>query len=288
MNNMRDSGPPPKIIIFGTGFVAQAYARALYYLGFYPTMVSRSWCDYSDRKVVRLILASQGYTHAINASGYTGKTVDDCELNRDESLDANRVTPVMLAEECKRQAIGFIQISTGCMFMGGPFHEEDYPNFLDNVYQQDKRDAELHMPAMSWIFRVRMPFSQFEHPRNWLCKLRAYPKIIDGLNSATWIDEFAIRSWQLVNKAPPGIYHAAQPDPVRTFDVATMCLHTMKEPMNEGELARFYKTHVHRSEAVLDCSKFEKAYGAKGTPTMKAIEYCLANMGKRWDFNPIA
>ena len=58
--------------------------------------------------------------------------------------------------------------------------------------------------------------------------------------------------------------------------------------MTQEELNNFHKSHVHRSEAVLDCSKFEKAYGAKGTPTIKAIEYCLANMGKRWNFNPIA
>jgi dTDP-4-dehydrorhamnose reductase len=286
---MSHQDTPPKVIIFGTGFVAQAYARALSYLGFYPQMASRSFWDYTKRKEVQFFLASRGFTHAINASGYTGRTVDDCETNQVESRLANYDTALMLAEECQRQCIGFIHISTGCMFMGaGPFKEEDQPNFLENVYQIDKRDAELHMPSSAWIFRIRMPFSQFHDPRNWLCKLMAYDRIIDGLNSATWIDEFAIRSWQLANKAPAGIYHAVQPDPVRTLDVARMCLYSLKAPMSEDELRRFHKTHVRRSEAVLDCSKFEGAYGAKGTPTMSAIKYCLANMGKGWNFDPNA
>lgn len=287
-----DANQPPKIIIFGTGFVAQAYLRALHYLGFRPTVISRAWLDYSDRKEVRFLLASAGYTHAINCSGFTGGSVDDVEKDEGQSILANCLTPIMLYEECRRQMLGFIHISTGCMFDGeGPFSEEDKPNFLTNVYQATKRDAEIYTPD-AWIFRIRMPFSHFPHPRNWLTKLGNYSRIIDGLNSATWIDEFAIRSWQLVNKAPTGIYHACQPEPVKTLLVAARLweagLWEFPIEMSHGDLDEFHKTHVRRSAAVLSSKKFEDAYGAKGTPTMSAINYCIANYGKGWKYNPLA
>jgi len=263
-----------KMVIIGTGYVGSAYARCLHYLGYHPLILSRSWLDYTDSHELEFVLKNYQPDVVINCSGYTGNTVDDCETNPLECYDSNLVLPYNIALACK---FPMIHISTGCAFYGGPFKEDDAPNFLETTYGITKINAEKEIQNIKddcWIFRIRMPFSHIPHQRNWLTKLKNYDLILDGLNSVTWIDEFAMRSWQLWQKAPPGIYHAAQLNPVRTIDVARM----LKRNVKEYDPSEFLKNHVPRSAAVLDCSKFEQAYGTQFTDTMCALRWCLGQM----------
>lgn len=267
-----------KVVIIGTGFVAQAYLRCLHYLGYHPLVLSRSWLNYTDPEELEFTFRSYQPDVVINCAGYTGETVDDCEGNL-ECYDANLVLPYNIALACNGLGLcPMIHISTGCVFNGsGQFTEEDCPNFLKTAYGVTKLNAEQEIENIKedcWIFRIRMPFSHISHRRNWLTKLMKYDQILDGLNSVTWIDEFAMRSWQLWQKAPPGTYHATQRNPVRTLDVARM----LKPDVKEYDPVEFLKNHVQRSAAVLDCTKFEKAYGTEFTDTMVALRWCLQNM----------
>jgi dTDP-4-dehydrorhamnose reductase len=271
-----------KVVVIGTGFVAQAYLRCLHYLGFYPLVLSRSWLNYTDPWELEFCLKHYKPDMVINCAGYTGDTVDDCEQNKHDCYHANVTLPNNIAIICGRLAAPLIHISSGCIFNGaGPFTELDNPNFWkftgDPFYVYCKGHAEsmvMEACPRSWLFRIRMPFSHIQHKRNWLCKLMKYDKILDGLNSVTWIDEFAMRSWQLSQKSPPGIYHAAQLNPVRTLDVAKL----LKPNVTEYDPAEFLKTHVQRSAAVLDCTKFEKAYGTQFTDTMTALRCCIEKL----------
>lgn len=273
-----------KVAVIGTGFVAQAYLRCLHYLGYHPLVLSRSWIDYTAYGVYggeALKFCLKGYQPdvVINCAGFTGKTVDDCEINFDVCKIVNDTLPYRILDVVKQiPGCRLIHISTGCMFNGsGPFTELDKPNFLQSVYAKTKRDGErwLNFPEESWIFRIRMPFSHVPHRRNWLCKLQQYDHILDGLNSVTWIDEFAMRSWQICQKAPPGIYHSTQKNPVRTIDVAWM----LKPDVKEYHPVDFIKTHIPRSAAVLDSSKFEQAYGTEFTDSGVALRWCIDNLG---------
>lgn len=273
-----------RIIVIGTGFVAQAYLRCLHYLGYHPLVLSRSWLDYTDPHELWFVLFSYKPDVVINCAGYTGDTVDDCEKNQDECFIANAELPEDIAGVCSGIGCDMIHVSSGCIFDGaGPFDESHEENFGTNWYQMSKlfgEDAvEERCPHHHWIFRIRMPFSHIPHKRNWLTKLQNYDMILDGLNSVTWIDEFAMRSFQLWQKAPPGIYHAAQRNPVRTLDVARM----LKPDAREYDPVEFLKTHVQRSAAVLDSSKFEKAYGTEFTDSMVALRWCVSQM----KFDPI-
>lgn len=262
-----------KPMIIGTGFVAQAYMRCLHYLGFHPSLLSRAWVNYTDPMMLRYAITSCNPDVVINCAGYTGDTVDDCENNRDECVDANSVLVETIASECHGRK--FVHISSGCIFNGvGPFSENDPPNFTSGWYQQCKLAGEKAAGRDAWIFRIRMPFSHIPHRRNWLCKLMKYERILDGLNSVTWIDEFAMRSWQLVEKSPPGIYHTAQRNPVRTMDIARM----LKPDAAEYDPSEFIKNRIPRSGAVLDSSKFEKSYGTEFTDTMVALRWCVSNL----------
>lgn len=266
-----------RVIIIGTGYVGSAYARCLHYLGFHPLILSRSWLDYTDPHELNFVLRSCHPDCVINCAGYTGRTVDDCEVNKQECYDSNVTLAKNIADACARIKCPLLHLSSGCIFNGdGPFTEEDEPNFIGKgnpFYTDCKRQAEKEVMKWeaSWIFRIRMPFNQVNHPRNWLCKLRGYDKILDGLNSVTFLDEFCMRSWQLIWKASPGIYHAAYSTPVSTLQVARM----MKPDAGPFNLHEFLKGHIRRSETVLDCAKFEKAYGCSFGDPMAAIRWCL-------------
>lgn len=266
-----------KVVVIGTGFVAQAYLRCLHYLGYHPLVLSRAWLDYTNPEVLEFTLKSYQPDVVINCAGYTGDTVDDCEKSK-ESWMANAILPNQISQITETLGINLIHISTGCMFYGdGPFSELDAPNFPDNSYQVHKWFSErwlVERVKKFWAFRIRMPFSHIPHKRNWLTKLMKYDQILDGINSVTWIDEFAMRSWQLWQKAPPGIYHATQKNSVRTLDVARM----LKPDVKQYDPVEFLKNHVQRSAAVLDCTKFEKAYGTEFTDTWVALRWCIQNM----------
>lgn len=271
-----------RTLVLGTGYVGSAYLRALHFLGLRPMAQSRSWLDYTDPSQLAHLLDIQKPQLVINAAGYTGNTVDDCETNKEECYSANVSLVRNLGEACKKLDISLFHISSGCIFDGcGPFIEDSVPNNLSQFYAQCKIHAEMELAttgARAWVFRIRMPFGPSVHRRSWLCKLAGYDRILDGLNSVTFLDEFAMRSYQLVQKADPGIYHAACSTPVRTEQVARMLFDAgvrskACELFSPADFAA--AGHVHRSSAVLDVTKFEKAYGAPFGDPMVALRWCI-------------
>lgn len=257
--------------------------------------LSRAWLDYTDVDELENIVRAHRSHLVINAAGYTGRTVDDCEINKQECYDANVVLPRTIATVCKKLSVPMLHVSSGCIFTGaGPFSEQDTPNNVSPFYPQCKINAEREISQvgpMVWIFRIRMPFNWHNNPRNWLTKLIKYPKILDGLNSVTFLDEFAIRSYHLVQKAAPGIYHAACSVPIRTAFVARMLLDAgiRKDPVELFPPDSFLAAgHVPRSEAVLDVRKFEAAYGATFGDPIPSIRWCMQNFGVANFREPVA
>ena len=213
---------------------------------------------------------------------YVGKTVDDCEGHKEECYAANVVLVRNLGTLCRELDISLFHISSGCIFDGpGPFGEEAKPNNVGQFYAQCKIHAEVELAgtgARAWVFRIRMPFNGRVHPRNLLCKLASYDRILEGLNSITFLDEFAMRSYHLAQRAGPGVYHASCSTPVRTAQVARMLFDAgvRVKPVELFYPEAFRKAgHVHRSAAVLDVSKFEQAYGAPFGDPLVALRWSI-------------
>lgn len=271
-----------KIIILGSGFLSSAYQFALTRLGYAPVVLSRAHSNYCDPKILRPILEEQKPDILLNCAGFVGRTVDDCEIWKDQCFRANAQLPFDVAVICADLKIPMIHLSSGCIFHGpGPFKETDAPN-PQSYYAEAKLLAEEKLSELEgarWIFRIRVPFSHTPSPRNLITKLIAYPKILESLNSCTWADQFAMRSWQLAWKAPPGIYHATCPGPVSIVAVAEMLKSKgLRGPFEVWNEKEFLKAHVQRSAAVLDNSKFGKAYGEASTDAMGALEWCADQM----------
>lgn len=280
-----------RIVVLGTGFVGSAYARTLHFLGMNPIMLSRQWFNYADMSQLRSLFSCSRVQLVINAAGYTGRTVDDCEENKDECYAANVILPRTLAHLCKSTGVPLIHISSGCIFNGpGPWTEhwteEDRPNHFGQFYAECKMEAEqdiLTSGAHAWLFRIRMPFSYMWHSRNWLVKLIHYPSILDGQNSVTFLEEFCMRSYLVAQKGEPGVYHAAYPTPVSTLAVAQLLYDRglRRLPVQPYNAQRFLHQHVSRSQAILSAGKFEAAAGAAFGDPWAALRWCIDRLKER-------
>lgn len=278
-----EGGESMKVVVIGTGFVAQAYIRSLIWSGYYPFVMSRRWIDYYNAEQLSTSLKLYDPVLVINCAGYTGETIDDCERDSGQCIDANLRLSITVAEVCGKLGVKLIHISSGCIFEGNnSWAECDVPNNLSNCYTICKFSAELEVRSLcpeSWIFRIRMPYNHIPHPRNWLCKLAKYERILPGLNSATFLDEFTGRSFDLVmnKEADPGVYHAAYRSPVDTLHVARMLFDAglKSSPVVTYPVDEFLANHVPRSNATLDSSKFEKAYGTPFGDPYCAIRWCI-------------
>jgi dTDP-4-dehydrorhamnose reductase len=87
-------------------------------------------------------------SHVFNAAGVTGRpNVDWCESHKVDTIRANVVGTLTLADVCKQHNLLLVNYGTGCIFeydedhplgSGIGFKEEDTPNFFGSYYSRTK------------------------------------------------------------------------------------------------------------------------------------------------------
>ena len=90
-------------------------------------------------------------THVLNAAGVTGRpNVDWCETHKVETIRANVIGCLTLADVCNQRGIHMTYYGTGCIFhyddkfpqgSGKGFMESDTPNFTGSYYSYTKVGA---------------------------------------------------------------------------------------------------------------------------------------------------
>lgn len=136
-----------------------------------------------NRESVEAEIEKYKPTHVLNAAGVTGRpNVDWCEDNKQETIRANVLGTLTVADICAQKGVYHLLYATGCIFeyddqhpMGGPgFTEEDQPNFHASFYSHTKavvEDLLRHYPTTCTL-RVRMPISDDLSHRNFVTKVR--------------------------------------------------------------------------------------------------------------------
>ena len=135
----------PHLMIAGNGALGQAFARICQQRGLAFRLVPRRELDIVDGKAVSQILESDRPWAVINAAGYAhiDPAEQQCELCRRE----NTTGPMVLANECSRQAIPLVMFSSSQVFDGlqrRPYQESDPVGPL-NVFGRCKAEAELQV-----------------------------------------------------------------------------------------------------------------------------------------------
>lgn len=280
-------------LLGASGFIGSAFTARMRIRGieFFP--LSRAVLDYYQPDALRDWLSENPCEFLINCAGYAGKpNVDACEQHKAECLLANAVLPGVIAEACRDAGIAWGHVSSGCIFQGdGPggrgFREDDSPNFCFrspacSFYSGSKALGEEVIGDLSncYVWRVRMPFSNRNMPRNYLSKVLLYDRLLDVRNSLSDIDEFVdacLDSW--LNRIPTGIYHVTNGGSLTTREIVAIVQEVLK-PKKEFHFFRDESEFMSqaaktpRSCCVLDNSRALQA-GLRLSPVEHAIRRAL-------------
>lgn len=284
------------IILFGSkGYVGSEFVRQLNEkklpVFFWPNSHKTTFQDlenWYDDAGLPMIGA------AINAAGYTGKpNVDACEINKEATIHGNIVFPQILTDWCMLNDIPLGHVSSGCIYQGkksdgSGFTEEDEPNFSwaqnnCSFYSGTKALGEKVVSKWekNYIWRLRIPFDEYDGPRNYISKMLKYQRLMSAENSISHKAEFVSACIESITKQIPyGTYNVTNTGYITTELLIKKLENTLAkdkkfELISEEELhSTVVKTP--RSSCVLDNSKLLNA-GIKMRSADEALNSCLAN-----------
>lgn len=309
------------LLLGGSGYIGQAFARELERRQWPFVSLSRRELDYPRFDLLLEFLKTKKPELVINAAGYTGKpNVDACETARADTLAGNTLLPQTIAHACAVLGIPWGHVSSGCIFAGAKvtlggrtraekdltrpelrsivekspelihgFTEADTPNFSFrdlpcSFYSGTKALGEEAIAGIghSYLWRLRIPFDEFDNARNYLSKVQRYAKVYDNVNSISHRGDYArvcLDLWQ--RRAAFGIYNVTNPGFITTRQVIELVQKILK-PAKRFEFwandEEFYRTAAKtpRSNCVMDVSKLLAA-GVNIRPVTEALEYSLRN-----------
>ena len=307
------------LLLGASGYIGQAFARELQRRKWPFQPRSRKEVDYGRFEVLLEFLRKNKPEFLVNAAGYTGKpNVDACEAAKADTLLGNTLLPQTIAQACAAAGVPWGHVSSGCIFSGAKvtlngltrpqkdltrpdlrsraeqspgaihgFTETDPPNFTFrdppcSFYSGTKALGEEVIAGVgqSYIWRLRIPFDEFDSARNYLSKVQRYQKVYDNVNSISHRGDFVAACLDLwERRAPFGTYNVTNPGFVTTRQVVGLIQKCLK-PAKKFEFwsgdEEFYKVAAKtpRSNCVLDVSRLLAA-GVKIRPVEEALEDSL-------------
>jgi len=206
-----------KILLVGRGWIGHKVYLELIKRGHMVTMASHVTASY--------ILERSGYDWVINAAGVTGSpNVDACELDKFTTYNGNVLYPIGLYESCKSKGVRLSHFSSGCIYQGEITSVDADPNFFGSTYSISKGISDTYLKDKAQVYRIRMPFTAFNEPKNFLTKVIKYAttgKLIEGgLNSLTYLDDAITVACDLIEEgAPDGPYNLVNSGAVTMEDI---------------------------------------------------------------------
>ncbi len=314
------------LLLGASGYVGEAFAGELRKRGCDYIPLSRKMINYTQFHVLYDYMRQTKPAFVINAAGLPGKpNVDMCEIARGETLFANTILPQTIARVCLMRGTPWGHVSSGGIYRGAKvaedgewliepdlnrpeirrllvehpervrgFTELDEPNFSFlcppcNFYSGSKASAEQAIQDVGrcYIWRPGVPFSERDHPRNFLSKIQRYPKVHDYVNSFSNLEDFVracLDLWE--SRAPFGTYNVANSGVLATRDVVRLIQRLLRPERNfefwrdDEEFYRF-GAKAPRSSCLLDCSKLVAA-GIQMRRADEALEDSLRNWRPAW------
>jgi dTDP-4-dehydrorhamnose reductase len=310
------------LLLGASGYIGQAFALELQRRGQKFVPLARRQTDYVRFDVLLEFLRVNRPAYVINAAGFTGKpNVDACEIARADTLAGNTLLPQTIAQACAATGTPWGHVSSGCIYSGAKvlvngqvhaeknltrpelralvekspaavhgFTETDTPNFSFrdgpcSFYSGTKALGEEAIAGLgqSYIWRLRIPFDEFDGARNYLSKVQRYSKVYDNVNSISHRADFVkacLDTWEL--RVPFGIYNVTNPGFVTTRHVVEQIekiLKTVKKFEFWASDEEFYKVAAKtpRSNCVMDTTKLLAA-GVK----IRGVEEALEDSLKSW------
>lgn len=228
-------------------------------------------------------------SHVLNAAGVTGRpNIDWCEDHRLDVVRSNVLGCLTLADVCWEHGVHMTYFGTGCIYSsdyttqnntaGTGFTEEDPPNFDGSYYAKTKIMVEqlLREYPHVLILRIRMPIvADTEHPRNFITKIKTYPKVVNIPNSMTVLPELLPVALYLAQHQHTGVFNLTNPGAMSHNEILEMYRDRVDpsftwENFSLEEQAQVVK--APRSNNVLDVSKLCAVYPHPILPLRASLE----------------
>ncbi|HTV61567.1 MAG TPA: sugar nucleotide-binding protein [Verrucomicrobiae bacterium] len=309
------------VLLGASGYIGEAFTKELQSRKKEFIALSRQQVNYTRFDVLVEYLKSRKPEFLINSAGYTGKpNVDACEAAKAETLAGNSLLPQTIAHACAAVNIPWGHVSSGCIFSGAKiiadgktrvekdmtrlelralveqspekvrgFTEADTPNFSFrdlpcSFYSGSKALGEEAIAGVgrSYIWRLRIPFDEYDNARNYLSKVQRYAKVYDNVNSISHRFDFARAALDLwERRAPFGVYNMTNQGFITTRQVVELIqkyLHPAKRFEFWQSDEEFYKVAAKtpRSNCVMDVAKL-LGTGVKMRTVTEALEDSLKN-----------
>ena len=212
----------PTVLVFGgkTGWVGQKIVKVLQEQGFHSVGAESRL---EDRTALAHEIATLKPVCVINAAGLTGRpNVDWCEDHKQETIRANILGALNLADVTYMNNIHMINIGSGCiyeydkahpMYSSIGFIETDAPNFHGSFYSSSKLMLDklfLNYPNVLNL-RLRMPVSDDLHPRNFVTKITKYAKVVNIPNSMSILSDLLPLIPKMIKRKLMGTYNFVNP-----------------------------------------------------------------------------
>lgn len=278
-----------KIVLLGaSGYIGSAFRKEMRRRGIEFICPGRE--EYQTFGGMRLVLGFDCHL-VINCAAFVAKpSVDFNEDHKGQTLSANLVLPVAIANACESEGVSLLHVSTGCIYNGTNnsrgFSEADPAQLTFDtscgVYVGAKQLAEECLKySNTYICRIRLPFDQHDHQRNFLSKIQRYSKVYSNVNSISHRGDFVKACLDLVELgAPFGTYNMTNQGAISARQIVEMIKQTLC-PDREFEFWEeedFMKNSARtlKSNCVLDISKLLDA-GVHMRHVQDAVQESLDN-----------
>ena len=186
------------ILILGHGYMAKALATEVARRG-WEVCGNVTPCERMSILAMRELIHEQEPSVVFDCAAYippSGRVIH-CDDDKSKSILGNAVFPQMAAEASAMLGVPFAHLSTGCLYDEAREYEETDPPIRGwdgycGTYVGCKLLAEkLVLEYLkTYVLRVRLPFDEIDHSRNYISKLATFPVVFDHVNSLTHRGDF--------------------------------------------------------------------------------------------------
>lgn len=247
-------------------------------------------CDLAEADAVDALFAAHGpFDGVIHAAAYTA--VDAAEEEEELARRVNAVATGVLAARCARGGVPLVAVSTDFVFDGArrtPYPVDAPTNPL-SAYGRTKLEGERAAlaahPAGTRIVRTQWLYGpRGKHFPDTILRLAQerdqLAVVNDQWGAPTSTLELAPALWDVLEKAPPGTYHAACEGQGTWYDLAVAVIEyagidgVTIEPCTTAEFPRPARRPAY---SVLDCSVLTELRGAPLAAWQDALKIYLGN-----------
>jgi len=163
-----------------------------------------------ERDKLEAVIDQMKPRYVLCFAGLAGRpNIDWCETHRVETIRANILGQLTVADLCLQRSIHCTLIGTGSLYSydshhltgsGIGFREEEEPNFANNFYVRMRIILEALIKEYPNVLNLRVvfPISDDFHPRSMPAKLTKYPKILSIPTSYSVLDDL----WPILIEMP--------------------------------------------------------------------------------------